>query len=387
MSTGGTPRRRVLALAPYPESAPSSRFRIVQLRAALAALRVDLTFHPFLGAAAYRTLVRGGALAGAAAVVEGFESIRGVIDRAADYDAVLVQRGVALLFDRRLLDALQRRGVPLIYDFDDAVYLPQERGRRWLERLRDPDGTTRAFCRAARVVLAGNEVLADFARAAVGPAGRVRVVPSVVDTDTFRPAGAARPPGPPTLGWVGSDTTVGYLEALAPALRALAGRVPHRLVVVSGARRPRLDGVAYDFRAWEAGREVADFQELDVGLYPLDDSPWSRGKCGFKALQYLSCGAPCVASPVGVLRDIVRPGVTGLHACDTDAWVEACASLLADPEARARMGDAGRKLVEERYSVRVAAPEIAAAVEEAIRVAVRPAFSTDLARRPRRETS
>ena len=115
---------------------------------------------------------------------------------------------------------------------------------------------------------------------------------------------------------------------------------------------------------WDGGREVAHVQALDVGLYPLDDSPWSRGKCGFKALQYLACGVPCVASPVGVLGDIVRPGETGLHARSQEEWVDACAALLSDPARRAAMGVRGRALVEERYSVRVAAPFLAEALRD-----------------------
>ncbi len=327
---------------------------------------METTLHPFLSASAYRTVLRGGVLSAVGAVVGGFEALRSVLDRAPSFDAVLVQRGISLLLERHFLDGLLARDVPLVYDFDDAVFLPQERGRRWVEALRDPDGTTRAFCRGARVVLAGNEQLAAFAREAVGSAGgaRVRVVPSVVDTDRFVPA-PRRPAGVPTLGWVGSDTTVPYLEGLAPALREVARRVPHRLVVVTGSRRPHLPGVDFELVRWRPDVEVEVVQELDVGLYPLDDSPWSRGKCGFKAIQYLACGVPCVASPVGVLSDIVRPGETGLHAADIDGWVDACERLLVDPVERDRMGLAGRALVESAYSVQRAAPELARALEEA----------------------
>lgn len=368
------PRRRVLALAPYPESAPSTRYRIVQFHAALSELGVDVDLHPFLSETQYRTVLRGGMLAAINAVVGAFEAVRSVLDRAPAYDAVLVQRGIGLLLDGRLLEGLIRRGVPLIYDFDDSVFLPQERGRRWVEALRDPAGTTRAFCRAADVVLAGNEYLAEHARGVLEPGerARVRVLPSVVDTNVFRPAQRRSDREVPTVGWVGSDTTVAYLEVLGPALKALAERVPHRLVVVAGARRPLLPGVAYEFVTWSARGEAEHFQELDVGLYPLDDSAWSRGKCGFKALQYLACGVPCVASPVGVLKHIVRPGETGLHATHPDAWVEACTRLLGDAQERRRMGAAGRELVESTYSVRTAAPSLAAAIEEAASRATHP---------------
>jgi glycosyltransferase involved in cell wall biosynthesis len=365
-SPTGRPELRVLALAPYPDTVPSTRYRLVQLAPALAEHGIALTISSFVSVEEHRRLRGGGGrVATARTVLSAFRRVRALLAEVARYDVVLVQRGIGLLGDRGLLDRLLRAGVPVVYDFDDAVYLPQEGGRRWLESLRDPGGTTRAFCRAARIVLAGNEHLASFARSAVGPGdgGRVRVLPSVVDTDRFVPGegkGAV-----PAVGWIGSDSTVPYLEALAPALRELLGRVAHRLVVVAGVRRPHLPGVSYDFVTWHPHAEVSRFQELDVGLYPLEDTPWSRGKCGFKALQYLACGVPCVASPVGVLRDIVRPGETGLLADGPAEWTDACARLLSDGAQRARMGEAGRALVQAGYSVRWAAPRLAAALREA----------------------
>ncbi|MDP2958849.1 MAG: glycosyltransferase family 4 protein [Longimicrobiales bacterium] len=356
---------RVLALAPYPEGAPSTRYRIVQMLPALRGLGIEVTLHPVVSAADYPAVRRRGALA-VAALARSARNLSAVLDTAGSYDAVLVQRGMSLLRDRAHLPRLARAGVPLLFDFDDAVFLPQPGGSRWLEALRNPGGTTEALCRAAARVLAGNAYLADFARSAVGPAeeGRVRVVPTAVDTSDLVPR--ERVGSLPTLGWVGSDTTVPYLESLAPALRRLTEVVPHRLLVVGGSRRPRLPGATFEFAPWSAEREAELIGSMDVGLYPLDDTPWSRGKCGFKALQYLACGVPCVASPVGVLREIVRPGVTGLHAVGEDEWVESCARLLSGAEERRRMGEAGRTLVEERYSVARVAPLVAAAVHAAV---------------------
>ena len=349
---------RVLALAPYPESAPSTRFRLVQFHAALKAQDVELTLHPFLSTRAYAAVQSGGPGAGLS-LARSFAELRRVVDQASRYDVVLIQRGLALLFDQTLLARLARSDVPLVYDFDDAVFLPQEGGRWWLERARDPRETAEAFCRAAGAIFAGNDYLADFARGVVGAAAadRVHVIPSVVDTDQLAPA-ERRVDALPTLGWVGSDSTLPYLESLADVLRTLAGRVPHRLLVVAGRRRPRLPGVALEFEPWSASRETELLGRIDVGLYPLDDTPWTRGKCGFKALQYLACAAPCVASPVGVLPGIVRAGETGLLASSPDEWIQACTRLLGDAEERARLGAQGRDLVVERYSVSAVAPVI-----------------------------
>lgn len=362
------PRLSVLAVAPYPRSAPSTRFRVAQLIPALASLGVDVHLHPFLSEGDYAVVRRGVSSEALGAVVRGFEGVRSVLATASRYDAVLVQRGIGLLLDGLLLQSLVRTNVPLLYDFDDSVFLPQERGRRWVEMLRAPARTTRDFCRGAEVILAGNEYLAGWARDAVGSenASRVTVLPSAVDTDLYRPGPHRDARRQPTLGWVGTNTTLAYLEALAPALVRLGERIAFRLLVVAGTRRPHLPGVPHEFVPWAPSDETAPFHHMDVGLYPLDDSPWSLGKCGFKAIQYLACGVPCVASPVGVLRDIVTPGETGLHASSMSEWVEACAFLLTDPAARTRMGAVGRARVEAEYSVRRVAPTLAEAVGRAV---------------------
>lgn len=358
---------RVLALAPYPARAPSTRFRLVQYGEALADLGVDLHVHTFVTADVYQTSPdwkRG--LGGADMVARGLRDLRVVLGQIRAYDVVMVQRGIAPFVDGWVVRALKRAGVPLVYDFDDAVYLPQEGGGGWVERLRAPRRATASFCRAAAHVLAGNAYLADFARDALGPGGRHRVsiLPSVVDTDRFAPRARASD-GPPVLGWVGSDSTIPYLETLAPALAELCRLTRCRVTVVAGRRRPLLPGVAFDFVPWSADAEVAAIQGLDVGLYPLEDSPWARGKCGFKALQYLACGVPCVASPVGVLMDIVLPGETGYLADTPEAWIRACAELVGDGGARLRLGEAGRRLVEDRYSLEIHAPVLAGVLRDA----------------------
>ena len=366
---GGRPALRVLALAPYPEEAPSTRFRVAQLSSALARLGVDVRLHPFFSTETYRRLKEPGRRAARIGAGLGAFSALGRVIRREDYDVVLVQRAMAPFLNGSFLGLLRRQAVPLVYDFDDAVYLPQERGRPWLERLRGPERTTAAYCRAAVAVLAGNEHLAGFARRAMGDDARqrVKIVPSVVDTERFRPPSS--PPvgsGRPTLGWVGSSTTLAYLEALAPALREIAARVDHRLLLVAdGPEAPQLPGIRFEYRTWVPEDEIGYFQEIDVGLYPLEESPWTLGKCGLKAVQYLACGVPCVASPVGVLNEIVRDGETGLHAADDVAWVEACCRLLASVEERTRMGRAGRGLVQEAYSLDLAVPRVAEALRHA----------------------
>ena len=191
---------RVLALAQYPETAPSTRFRLAQFVPALRASNIAMTIRPFLTNEQYRIARGAGPLRATWHLLDGFRDLRTTIASSGAFDVVMVQWNLAPIMDRRFLAILRRKGIPLVYDFDDAVFLELVGGRRWLEFLRSPHETTTAFCRSADVVLAGNDHLVEFARDATGRHGsdRIRLLPSVVDTDRFKPA--SKDPGRiPTL--------------------------------------------------------------------------------------------------------------------------------------------------------------------------------------------
>jgi len=265
---------------------------------------------------------------------------------------------------------LRARGVPLVYDIDDAIYLSPrdfveegEDSRDAMNRGKDP-GEVLALLAAADLVLAGNETLASRAREA--GAKRIVILPTSVDTDLYRPA-AREARTVPLVGWIGSPTATYCLRAIAPALAAAAKEVPFRLLVVGSSGPVEVPGVEVVRRDWSLDREAEDYASLDVGLYPLPDNPWTRGKCGYKALLYQSCAVPCLASPVGVNAEIVRDGVTGFHALDAAGWTRSLVALLRDPALRSRMGAEGRRLVEERWSLRALAPRMVDALKEASR--------------------
>ena len=173
--------------------------------------------------------------------------------------------------------------------------------------------------------------------AAAAGAGRIVQLPSVVDTDVYVPGGRARQ-GPPVVGWIGSPTTAPYLRLVEDVLAGLVreGRVQVTLVGVEPGRTRWAFACAE--RAWQAAREVADLQSFDIGIMPLPDEPWARGKCGFKLIQYMACGLPVVATPVGVNTDIVENGVNGFWASNTGEWVAALEKLKGDAALRRRLG-------------------------------------------------
>jgi glycosyltransferase involved in cell wall biosynthesis len=209
--------------------------------------------------------------------------------------------------------------------------------------------------------MAGNAYLADYARRFND---RVSIVPTTIDTERYPPV--ERPPNDvPVIGWTGSYSTAKYLQILAAPLRRLRERMAFRLVVV-GAEFS-LDGVDVECRPWDSRHEVEDLRDFDVGVMPLLDTEWERGKCGLKALQYMALGIPCVVSPVGVNSDIVRDDVEGFTASSAEDWENALARLLSDPALRRRLGQAAREKVVARYSAKVHAPRVAEILREASR--------------------
>jgi glycosyltransferase involved in cell wall biosynthesis len=242
---------------------------------------------------------------------------------------------------------LPRPGRPVIFDMDDALYLPPPTAAAGAAVRRRHRRNLVATAAASDLVVVGN---AELAREL--PHSRHALLPTAVDTERFSPARLAAPAGP-SVGWVGHSGNLGYLEALADPLREVAGRhAGFRLIVVAD-RAPRLPGLEVEFREWSLETEVSCFDGIGVGLMPLEETPWARGKCAFKAIQYMALGIPAVVSPVGANRELVRHGENGFLASEPAAWIEALDALLSSPELAARVAAEGRRTVVARYSLEV----------------------------------
>ena len=166
------------------------------------------------------------------------------------------------------------------------------------------------------------------------------------------------------LGWIGSPTTAEYLDPLAGVFRRVAERHPF-ILRISGAGAPVvMPGVTVENERWSLEREIDLFRTCDIGVYPLKDDEWSRGKCGFKAIEFMACGVPVVASAVGVNREIIEDGVNGFLASTDEEWAGKLQRLISDPGLRRRLALAGRRTIEERYSLHVNAPKLAAVLRQ-----------------------
>jgi glycosyltransferase involved in cell wall biosynthesis len=256
-------------------------------------------------------------------------------------DVSLLQRG--LLSKYITLESLAR--TPRVLDVDDAIWLP---GR---------ESYARGLARLSEVVICGNAFLAEqFGRWHE----RVVVIPTPVDTARYMPA----PPVGEALiiGWSGSSSGLRYLEAIEGSLVRVLARFPRAKLRVVSDRPPRLRGLAADrieFIPWRSSQEVALLQGMSVGIMPLFNSDWSRGKCSFKMLTYMACGVPVVASPVGMNADVLARGTVGLAATGETEWTEALTRLLDDVALRRACGEAGRRVVEDHYSLERMAPRLA----------------------------
>jgi len=256
---------------------------------------------------------------------------------------------------------LRRWARRIVFDFDDAIHIRRPRApglepdRSWLRRYKF--GYT---CGLADLVVAGNPVLAAEA---APHARRVEVVPTPVDLERYpEPGATAREPH--TLVWIGMPENLAYLELIHPALARLAARYPElRLRVVSSAC-PDWSDVPLVARPWSEATETEALASAGIGLMPLSDDEWTRGKCAFKLLQYMAAGLPCVASPVGANREAVLDGVTGYLAAGSSDWELALEKLLDSPQHGRELGDAGRERVRQHFDRRVVAPRLVALLEE-----------------------
>jgi len=346
---------KVLAIVPaIYDTSPGQRFRLEQWQPILEKSGVEITYSPFetpeLRSVLYQ---KGNAARKVGEVVKNWNRRRADVRSAARFDLVYVFREAALLGPAWFERAIARTGVPMIFDFDDAIFVAYKSpSNGYLSYLKFP-GKTAAICRLSAHVMAGNQYLADYA---LKVNQNVTIVPTTIDTRKYnvadRPANDV-----PVIGWSGSHSTAQHLDTLRDILQELARTEKFRLRVI-GAGGYNLPGVEVESIPWRAESEVDDLRPMDVGIMPLPDDQWSKGKCGLKALQYMALGIPTVCSSVGVNSAIISDGVNGMLADTKDEWIAKLKELMNSPELRTRLGSTGRRTVEDKYSAESQAPRV-----------------------------
>ncbi len=354
-------RPRVLALPRYGRRGASSRLRVWQYLPWLEAAGLDVQVRALLPDFYIADLQQGRRNPARLALAYA-RQIAGVV-RAAPPDLLWIEKEVLPWVPGWLEQATLARGVPRVIDYDDAVYQVYEEHRSPLVRALLKSKHEVAMHGAALVV-AGNSTLAERARRANAP--RVEILPTVIDLDRYPPRFDRGPPdGPPSVCWIGQQSTAGYLLPLAEVFDRLAKSGRARFVAI-GIDATAL-GLPMSSLPWSEDDEVNSISVCDIGIMPLSDGSFERGKCGYKLIQYMACGLPVVASPVGVNREIVNDGVNGFLAQTPEEWERAITRLANDPALRARMGQAGREQVEQRYTIQKKGPVLAALLRSVLR--------------------
>jgi glycosyltransferase involved in cell wall biosynthesis len=353
---------RVLFLATFPVEAACTRYRCQQYFPYLEKRGVHCVLRPFLSPTLFRYLYQPGRIpaktAGMIAALTG--RLRDIV-QAGRYDVIFVQRETALLgppvFEWFLARAMGRK---LVFDFDDAVFVPYTSptyGRRatWLKCA----WKTKTILRLSRHVIAGNLFLSEYARR---HNEKVSIIPTVVDLDQYG-CTTHKPNRVPIIGWIGSPTTTQYLKPLVPVLERLGAEEKFELRIIGANEEFHISTAHTVNEPWRLQTEISDFQRLEIGLYPVLEDSWSLGKCGFKAIQYMASGVACIASPVGVNRQIVDDGVNGMLAATPEEWHRKLTLLIRDPGLRQRLAIKAREKVEVSYSLKTHAPVLAGILE------------------------
>jgi glycosyltransferase involved in cell wall biosynthesis len=344
---------RILFLVPYPQDeAPSQRFRFEQYFDLLKEKNIDFNVSSFWSLRAWKILyLKGRSIEKIGWLLTGF--FKRIIDliRSIGYERIFIHRECAPIgppiFEFILAKFLRKK---IIYDFDDAIWLTNTSKENRLAAWAKFHGKVKYICRWSHIISCGNNWLADYAKQFNS---NVRVNPTTIDLIRLHnPAlhSSKSMNQKLVIGWTGTHSTIGYLQSIVPVLQSLEKKYPVVIRIISN-KDPKLSLASIDFVPWKKENEIADLLTFDIGIMPLDDNEWANGKCGFKALQYMALGIPCIASPVGENNSIIQHGFSGILCRTENDWEEGLEKLIRDSALRNRMGQEGKRIVEKTYSV------------------------------------
>ncbi|EMR04258.1 glycosyltransferase family 4 protein [Cesiribacter andamanensis] len=342
----------ILFIVPYPEGeAPSQRFRFEQYFPALKEAGHTYAVAPFLDKPTWQILYQPGrGVHKALGILKGLLRRLALLPSLPAYDWVFIHREAAPLgpplFEWLITKVFRKR---VVYDFDDAIWLPNtSEQNRMAARLKWHQKVA-AICRWSYRVSCGNEYLRQWASQYNANAV---YMPTTLDTErVHNRLKEHNEKEEVVIGWTGTHSTLKYLKPLEGVLQTLAARYPRLRFLIISNQPPTLDLPRLEYRPWNKETEIEDLLRMDIGIMPLTEDPWSEGKCGFKALQYMALGIPAVVSPVGVNREMIQEHGGGLSAQHEQEWGLLLERLIPDGKARSRMGARGRKTVETSYSV------------------------------------
>jgi glycosyltransferase involved in cell wall biosynthesis len=349
----------ILLLSRYDRMGPSSRVRHINFVPELEAAGFQIKVSPFLSDEYLARLYRGEPRDLGLLATAYWARLRQLCS-AGDYDLIWIEKET-LPWLPAAIENLFLKGRRIVIDFDDAWYLRYSGHSSGIVRALMADKLNVIAARAA-MVTAGSAQLSQWLKSA--PCTRVVEIPPAVDLARYPEV--PLPEGPFTIGWIGTPGNEAYLNLIAEPLRAACAAAGARLRMIGGSRGFSLPGVAIDYVPWREDTEAAELARCHIGVMPLLDGPWERGKCGYKLIQYMAAGRAAVASPVGAAPSIIVSGQTGLLAGSTEDWIAALTGLATDRERARNFGLAGRQRVERLYSLQINAPKLIAVLKQAL---------------------
>jgi glycosyltransferase involved in cell wall biosynthesis len=343
-------KKRLLYIAPHrPGRSPGQRFRFEQFQNHLEQNSFEITYSYILNPWDDRVFyTKGKYLLKIFIGIKAFFIRMRDVYRANNYDIILVYREAHFIGTTFFETLFAKSKAKLVFDFDDAIWLNDtsdaNSNLKWMKK---PAKTGKIASLCDKVIV-GNEFLADYAKRY---SDNVVIIPTVINTDFYKTKKASLS-NPICIGWTGSSTTIKHFELAVPFLTFLNKKYPNKLrfkLIVDVNYKH--NSLKIEHTPWNKAREVDDLDEIDIGIMPLPDDNWSKGKCGFKGIQYMGLGKAAVMSPVGVNTEIIHDGVNGYLAKTDEEWIEKLSALIDSENLRKQIGEAGRKTIEERYSL------------------------------------
>ena len=344
---------RVLALTRYERLGSSSRVRFYQYFPYLREQGVTISNKPFFTDTYIQHLYAGRSVS-LKDLLQAFIKRLGALTQSSAFDLLWVEKELLPMFPAGFEALFRSSKIPYVVDYDDAVFHRYDM---------NPNPIIRTFLRhkidhvmrAASLVIVGNEYLA--ARAKSAGAQNVAILPSVVDVSQYVPRREVTGPVY-SIGWIGSPVTVPNLELIHDAMNMLYREMDFRIVLMGAGTANPFPNISTTSVSWSEESELTIGQKFDVGVMPLIDGPFERGKCGYKLVQYMAGAIPIIASPVGVNRQIVEPDINGYLAGSTAEWLMALRKLTTNGQKNVEMGLAGRQKAEQMYNLQVTAPRL-----------------------------
>lgn len=342
--------RKILFITAHrKDRAPNQRFRFEQYLPFLEAHGFQCTFSPLIRTPEEDKQFYQGSLLQKVMLGSVFtwRRLKDVL-RARKYDIVFIAREAFVTGTTVFERGLKKSGAKIIFDFDDSIWINVvSESNKALSWLKDANKTSKIISLSHKV-FAGNKYLSDYANQYND---QVVIIPTTIDTDTYKP-NYSIDKRKITIGWSGSTSTIQHFKYAIPALQQLKEKFGDQITIeVIGDANYNHEPLGIVGSAWNSKTELEDLHRFDIGIMPLPDDEWTKGKCGLKGLQYMALEIPTIMSPVGVNGEIIQDGVNGFLASSTEEWVSKLSLLIENPELRVNLGKEGRRTVEKQYSV------------------------------------